>query len=55
MQSLFFLPMILMSVVYLALIVFTFYFIYHMVNKSLELKREQNDLLRELINKLDNK
>jgi len=55
MQSLFFLPLILMSTVYLALIFFTFYFVYYLVNKSLVLKREQNDLLRELISKLDNK
>lgn len=55
MQSLFLLPMVLMLIVYLALIFFTFYFVYYLVNKSLVLKREQNDLLRELISKLDNK
>ena len=53
MQSLFFLPIIFMSIVYLALIFFTFYFVYFLVNKSLVLKREQNDLLRQLISKLD--
>jgi hypothetical protein len=55
MQPLFFLPLILVSVVYLAMVFLTFYFVYYLVNKSLLLKREQNDLLRELISKLDSK
>ena len=55
MQPLVFLPIILISIVYLELIFFTFYFFYYLLNKSLVLKREQNDLLRELISKLDNK
>lgn len=53
MQSLFFLPVILMLFVYLGLIFFTFYFVYYLVNKSLVLKREQNELLRQIISKLD--
>ena len=55
MQPFFFLPMILISVFYLAMVFLTFYFVYYLVNKSLLLKKEQNDLLRELISKLDNK
>jgi len=55
MQSLFLLPLILMSILYLGLILITFYFVYYLVNKSLVLKREQNDLLREIISKLGNK
>lgn len=53
MQSLFLLPVILMLFVYLGLIFFTFYFVYYLVNKSLVLKREQNELLRQIISKLD--
>jgi hypothetical protein len=55
MQPFFFLPLVLLSVFYLAMVFFTFYFVYYLVNKSLVLKREQNDLLRKLISKLDNK
>ncbi len=53
MQSLFLLPMLLMLVIYLAMILATFYFVYYLVNKSLVLKREHNELLRQLISKLD--
>jgi hypothetical protein len=55
MQSLFFIPMLLALALYLPLIVLTFYFIYYLVNKSHKLQKERNDLLRELISKLDNK
>ncbi|MEI7829091.1 MAG: hypothetical protein WCI31_04945 [Prolixibacteraceae bacterium] len=55
MQSLFFIPMLIALALYLPLIVLTFYFIYYLVNKSHKLQRERNDILRELITKLDNK
>jgi hypothetical protein len=49
------LPLILIPIVYLGMIFATFYFVYYLVNKSLVLKREQNELLRQLISKLENK
>jgi hypothetical protein len=46
---------ILMIIVYLAIIFGVFYLIYKWVNKSTSLKQEQNDLLREIIKKMENK
>ena len=43
---------LLMFVFYLALMAGGFYFIYYLVNKSHQLRREQNDLLRELISRI---
>jgi hypothetical protein len=40
---------------YLAIIAGVFYLIYTWVNKFLALKKEQNDLLREIIKKLGDK
>lgn len=42
-------------VLYLAVIFGVFYLIYKWVNKFISLKQEQNDLLRELIKKMDSK
>uniref|UniRef100_UPI0032177D7D hypothetical protein n=1 Tax=uncultured Draconibacterium sp. TaxID=1573823 RepID=UPI0032177D7D len=47
-----FLP-ILLVFVYLAIIAGILYLIYSWVNKFLALRQEQNDLLREIINKLE--
>ena len=55
MQPALFFPVILMLMVYVLLIALTFYFINYLVNKSLKLKKEQNDLLREIISKMDKK
>lgn len=46
---------ILIFPVYLAILAGIFYLIYTWVNKFLVLKQEQNDLLREIIKKMDNK
>jgi len=41
--------------VYLAILAGIFYLIYTWVNKFISLKQEQNDLLREIIKKMDHK
>ncbi len=46
---------ILMIIVYLAIIIGLFYLIYTWANTIISLKREHNDLLREIIKKLENK
>ncbi|WP_168194550.1 hypothetical protein [Antarcticibacterium arcticum] len=46
---------LLIFVVYLAIIFGVFYLIYKWVNKFISLRQEQNDLLREIINKMGNK
>ena len=46
---------ILIVIVYLAIIIGIFYLIYKWVNKFISLRQEQNDLLREIINKMENK
>jgi len=46
---------ILMIIFYLAIIFVVFYLIYKWVNKFISLKQEQNDLLREIIKKMENK
>jgi len=49
-----FLPILIISVFYLALIFGLFFLIYTWVNKFISLRQEQNDLLREIIKKMDN-
>lgn len=46
---------IIVFVFYLAIIAGVFYMIYTWVNKFIALKKEQNDLLREIIKKLGDK
>ncbi len=46
---------ILIVLVYLAIIIGILYLIYRWVNKFISLRQEQNDLLREIINKMGNK
>jgi len=46
---------ILIVIVYLAILFGIFYLIYKWVNKFIALRQEQNDLLREIINKMGNK
>ena len=41
--------------IYLAILAGIFYLIYTWVNKFIVLKQEQNDLLREIIKKMDHK
>jgi hypothetical protein len=45
----------LILLVYLAILAGIFYLIYIWVNKFIVLRQEQNDLLREIIKKMDNK
>ena len=47
-------PMLIV-LLYLTIIGGVFYLIYTWVNKFLSLRKEQNDLLREIIKKLENK
>ncbi|MGE5393854.1 MAG: hypothetical protein ACM3P1_03865 [Candidatus Saccharibacteria bacterium] len=42
-------------IVYLAILVGILYLIYTWVHKFIELRQEQNDLLREIIKKMDTK
>ena len=49
-----FLPVIIISVFYLVLIFGLFFLIYTWVNKFISLRQEQNNLLREIIKKMDN-
>jgi hypothetical protein len=42
-------------IIYLSIIGGVFYLIYTWVNKFISLKQEQNDLLREIINRMGNK
>jgi hypothetical protein len=44
---------LLIGIVYLAIIFGILYLIYTWVNKFIELRQEQNNLLREIIKKLD--
>lgn len=46
---------ILISLLYLTLLIAVFYLIYTWVNKFISLKKEQNDLLREIIKRMENK
>jgi len=45
----------LIIIVYLAILFGILYLIYRWVNKFISLRQEQNDLLREIINKMGNK
>lgn len=54
MNIMFFLPFLLI-VVYVAVIFGILYLIYRWVNRFISLRQEQNDLLREIINKMDSK
>ena len=55
MSMLTFLPILLISFTYLAIVAGIFYLIYTWVNKFITLRQEQNDLLREIIKKMDSK
>ncbi len=46
---------ILVFLFYIAILVVVFYLIYTWVNKFISLKKEHNDLLREIIKKMDSK
>lgn len=46
---------ILIVLFYLTIIAGVLYYVYTWVNKFLSLKKEHNDLLREIIKKLENK
>lgn len=46
---------ILVGLFYLTIIAIVLYFIYTWVNKFISLKKEQNDLLREIIKRMENK
>ena len=48
-----FFPIMMYGVVYLAIIAAAIFFIFTWVNRYFTLKREQNDLLREIIQKMD--
>lgn len=48
-------PMLMFIFVYLVIIIGIIVYIIVTVNKFLRLKREHNDLLREIINKMDKK
>ena len=48
-----FLPIIFITIMYLAILIGLFYFIYTWVNKFIVLKQEHNALLREIIKKMD--
>jgi hypothetical protein len=54
MHNFFFFPLFIF-IFYLALIFCLFYFIYTWVNKFISLKQEHNDLLREILKKMENK
>lgn len=45
----------LIIIIYLAILFGVLYLIYKWVNKFISLRQEQNDLLREIINKMGNK
>lgn len=49
-----FLPFLIV-IVYVVIIVGILYMIYKWVNQFISLRQEQNDLLREIINKMDSK
>ena len=46
---------LLVVVFYLAIIITVSYLVYTWVNKFISLKKEQNDLLREIIKRMENK
>ena len=50
-----FFPMLIIVVFYLAIIFAILYLIYKWVNKFISLKQQHNDLLKEIIVKMDSK
>lgn len=46
---------IIYPIIYLAIIFGVFYLIYKWVTKFISLKQEHNDLLKQIINKMDDK
>ncbi len=50
-----FFPIIIYTLFYLVLIAIAIFFIFTWVNRYFTLKREQNDLLREIVQKMDKK
>ncbi len=44
---------ILVTIFYLAIVICIIYMVYRWVNKIISLKQEHNDLLREIIKKMD--
>jgi len=46
---------IIAAMIYIAIIIGLFFLIYTWVKKSFSLKQEHNDLLREILKKMDNK
>ena len=46
---------IIIFIVYLSILFGIFYLIYTWVNKFISLRQEQNNLLRDIINKMDDK
>jgi len=50
-----FLPVFLSIIFYLSIIIFLFYLVNKWVTKFISLKQDQNDLLREILNKLEKK
>lgn len=48
-------PMLIIMFVYLVIVIGIIVFIIVTVNKFLQLKREHNDLLREIVNRMDKK
>lgn len=50
-----FIPILISAIIYLSILFGILYLIYSWVNKFIALKQEQNDLLREIIRKMDSK
>lgn len=50
-----FFPVLFLMFFYFAILAGLFYLVYTWVNKFITLRQEQNDLLREIIKKMDNK
>ena len=50
-----FFPLVMITIFYLGILAVIFYLIYTWVNKFISLRQEQNELLREIVKKLDNK
>lgn len=48
-----FTPFIIIYIVYILVFIIIFYLIYTSVTRFLRIKQEQNDILRELVQKLD--
>ncbi len=50
-----FLPALLIFFIYLGILIGLFYLVYKWVTKIIALKQEHNDLLKEIITKMDNR